>query len=329
VTKHFLVFLLLGFAVAARADDRNDARVRALCERSNQVSGLKFDSPQPFAMKLKVQILKTYANPAIEGTVAFMDTGSFWREDLRFPEYGYSAISDDKKTWILRSTEVEPGLATETLRLINGSPSMRPFPNSVVRRKADEIRKKSHEKTQLTCIESALSFETCFDDATGATVSQSDDHARWEYKDFQDFHGKLVPHRMEYIWEGKPLIVATVNGLEDVIPDPKLFAPGAGYQEEQLCNGQLTHPKLIREAEPDFPPAYRGRIHGVLMNSIKLRLAAADGTVKDAVIIKTINNDFDTEALKAVRQFKFEPWKCDGVPMSRDITVQMNFHAPY
>ena len=326
--KHFLVFLLLGFVGAATADDRNDDIVRALCNRSDQASGLKFDSPQPFVMKVKVEVRKTYANPAIEGTVAFIDTGSFWREDLRFPDYGYSAISDDKKTWTLRSTDVEPGLATDALQLVNGSPSMRPFPNPVVRKKASAIQKKKHEKKSVTCVESAFNFETCFDDATGAAISQSDDHAKWEYADFKDFHGKLVPRSMEYIWEGKPLILATVIALEDVVPDPKLFVVGQGYAEETACNGQLTRPKLVHTVDPDFPARYRGRVYGTLMNSVKVRLAA-DGTVKDAVVIKTINSDFDAEALKAVRQWKFEPWKCDGVPLSRDITVQVNFNVPY
>ena len=317
--------LLLTAASIATADDAKDATVRALCDRSNQVSGLKFQSPQPFVMKIKVDVLKTFANPAVEGSVAFMDTGIFWREDLRFPDYGYSSISDDKRAWVMRSTPIEPGLVTDTLRLINGSPSMRPFANAVLRDKLEQIKKTSRDHLALTCLESKSDFETCFDDQTGVTVSQSDEHARWEYKDFQEFHGKLVPRRMDYFWDKKPLITASVIGIEDVVPDPKLFAPGPNYEEEAVCKGTLTHPKLVRTVDPAFPTGYRGSLADPVMNVVKLRLAD-DGTVKDAIIIKTINSAFDAESLKAVRQWKFEPWSCDGVPFERDITVQVNFH---
>src|SRR5438105_12757085 len=128
----FIFLLLLGVAASATANDSKDATVRTLCDRSNQVSGLKFPSPQPFAMKVKVEVFKTFANPAIQGEVAFMDTGTAWREDLRFPDYGRSAISDGTKSWVLRSSSIEPGLVSDTLRLINAAPSMRPFPNGVV-----------------------------------------------------------------------------------------------------------------------------------------------------------------------------------------------------
>src|SRR4051794_21545291 len=149
--RRLIFLLLLGHVATAIAEDAKETTVRALCDRSNQVSGLTFPSPQPFAIKIRVEILKTFANPAMEGTVAFMDTGTFWREDLRLPDYGVSSIGDGKKTWTKRSTEIAPGLVHDTLRLVNGSPSMRPFPNTAVRNKPKEIKKKTVRNRAVTC----------------------------------------------------------------------------------------------------------------------------------------------------------------------------------
>jgi protein TonB len=325
VTKHFLVFLLLGFAVAARADDRNDATVRTLCERSNQVSGLKFDSPQPFAMKVNVHVLKTFANPALEGTVAFIDTGTFWREDLRFPEYGTSVISDGKKVWQMESTAIEPGLIRDTVRLVNASPSMRPFPNAAVRKNVHEIKKKTELNRKLTCIESEQQFETCFDDAIGTTVSQADEHARWVWSDFEEFHGKLVPRKMEYFWQGQPFIIADVVGLDDVIPDPKLFVPSAGYSEKLSCREKITPPKLVHSEDPRYPEELRGKMSDVVMVTLTVHITA-QGTVADAIVSKASTTGFDSAAMDAVRRWKFDPAKCEGKPMPVEITVEVNFH---
>jgi TonB family protein len=323
--RRLIFFLLLAIASIAIAEDTTEATVRTLCDRSNQVSGLKFLSRQPFVMKIRVEILKTFANPALQGTVAFMDAGTFWREDLRLPDYGVETISDEKKVWTLRSTEVEPGLVTDTLKLINASPSMRPFPNFAVRKNAKEIKKQTRDNHPLTCIESALKYETCFDDATGVMVSQSFQQARWEYKDFEDFHGKLVPRKMRYLWNGQPLIDATVTGIEDVVPDPKLFVPGPGYVEEPYCQGPITPPKLLHTEDPAYPAAYKGKVHDTVVVAVKLRLGV-DGIARDGIVIKTSKSEFDDEALKAVYRWRFEPWKCDGVPLARDITVQVSFH---
>jgi TonB family protein len=85
--------------------------------------------------------------------------------------------------------------------------------------------------------------------------------------------------------------------------------------------GRVPPPKKIADVRPMFPEdAARAGIRGIVILEVTV---AADGTVKDARVLRSIPM-LDTAALDAVRQWRYEPTTIDGraVPVIMTVTVQ-------
>jgi periplasmic protein TonB len=96
---------------------------------------------------------------------------------------------------------------------------------------------------------------------------------------------------------------------------------GGAYREG---NG-VTSPRVIKEVKPSYTgEAMRARIHGlVTMEAIVM----PDGSVGNVQIIKSLDNNFglDKEAIKTVKQWRFEPGRRLGQPVPVLIVIEMTF----
>ena len=96
---------------------------------------------------------------------------------------------------------------------------------------------------------------------------------------------------------------------------------GGAYREG---NG-VTSPRVIKEVKPSYTgEAMRARIQGlVTMEAIVL----PDGSVGNVQIIKSLDNSFglDKEAIKTVKQWRFEPGRRLGQPVPVLIVIEMTF----
>ena len=54
-------------------------------------------------------------------------------------------------------------------------------------------------------------------------------------------------------------------------------------------------------------------------------MVETDGSVGDVRVTKSLDEDLDLEAVKAVRQWRFEPGKKDGKAVRVQITLEMTF----
>jgi protein TonB len=96
---------------------------------------------------------------------------------------------------------------------------------------------------------------------------------------------------------------------------------GGAYREG---NG-VTSPRVIKEVKPSYTgEAMRARIQGlVTMEAIVM----PDGSVGNVQIIKSLDNNFglDKEAIKTVKQWRFEPGRRLGQPVPVLIVIEMTF----
>lgn len=106
------------------------------------------------------------------------------------------------------------------------------------------------------------------------------------------------------------------------------YGPGTGggtgggvYREG---NG-VTSPRIIREVKPQYTgEAMRARIQGlVTMEAVVL----PDGSVGNVQVTKSLDSSFglDKEAIKTVRQWRFEPGRRLGQPVPVLIVIEMTF----
>jgi TonB family protein len=112
-------------------------------------------------------------------------------------------------------------------------------------------------------------------------------------------------------------------------PDPKLFEIPEGFRRED--QGRVTTslppgvrpPRLISKTEPEYTPeARREKVSGDVALSVQL---AADGTVQDVQVVRSLRPDLDQSAVNAVRQWRFQPATKDGSPIPFRISVSVSF----
>jgi len=88
--------------------------------------------------------------------------------------------------------------------------------------------------------------------------------------------------------------------------------------------GSFENAVITKRVEPVYPPvAHRARIEGrVALEAI----IGTDGQIHDARVIASYNEMFDWAALKAVRQWAYEPGILDGSPVPFVFTIFMHFY---
>ena len=87
----------------------------------------------------------------------------------------------------------------------------------------------------------------------------------------------------------------------------------------------VSMPRLISEVKPNYTAqAMRERIHGVVVLECIVEL---DGTVGQARIIRSLDavHGLDTEALRAIKLWRFIPAMRDGTPVRTAVTIEMSF----
>ena len=92
-----------------------------------------------------------------------------------------------------------------------------------------------------------------------------------------------------------------------------VYRPGAG----------VTAPVVVREVKPQYTAgANDAKIQGVVELAC---VVETDGSVGDVTVTKPLDEDLDQEAVKAARQWRFEPGKKDGKAVRVQITLEMTF----
>jgi TonB family protein len=120
--------------------------------------------------------------------------------------------------------------------------------------------------------------------------------------------------------DGKPVPVAVTIEIS-FTSRPK--GPRLGSPEVFLPGGDVTTPKVVTDVKPLYPPAVmRERVNG----SVKIEcVVLPDGTVGDARVATSLHPQLDAEALKAARQWRFEPGVKNGQAVPVQVTIEMTF----
>ena len=85
----------------------------------------------------------------------------------------------------------------------------------------------------------------------------------------------------------------------------------------------VTAPVVVREVKPQYTAeARKAGIQGVVMLDC---VVETDGRVGDVTVTKSLDEGLDQSAVKAARQWRFEPGKRDGKAVRVRITLEMTF----
>jgi TonB family protein len=85
----------------------------------------------------------------------------------------------------------------------------------------------------------------------------------------------------------------------------------------------VSAPVVVKEARPQYTPdAKDARIQGAVTLECVVQ---ADGTIGAVKVIRSLDTGLDQEAVKAVKQWRFEPGTKDGKPVPVLVTLEMTF----
>jgi protein TonB len=87
----------------------------------------------------------------------------------------------------------------------------------------------------------------------------------------------------------------------------------------------VTLPRLVKEVKPQYTSdAMRAKVQGTVLVECVVR---PDGTVGDVQVIRSLDSVFglDGEAMKAAKQWRFQPGTRMGEPVSVLVTIELTF----
>jgi protein TonB len=84
-----------------------------------------------------------------------------------------------------------------------------------------------------------------------------------------------------------------------------------------------TNPKIVSWAKPEYPEmARRAQIEGTVIVKV---LVGPDGTVKQAVVLQSVNPLLNNAAIDAAYRCKFVPGKQRNIPVKAWMALPFNF----
>jgi TonB family protein len=106
-----------------------------------------------------------------------------------------------------------------------------------------------------------------------------------------------------------------------------LVAAAAAQQEAPVNRPgpDVTSPKIVREVKPVYTDAAKKeRIQGTVVMDVVVQ---SDGSVGDVTVTRSLDKTYglDDEAVKAMKQWTFDPGKKDGKAVPVLVQVEMSF----
>lgn len=113
-------------------------------------------------------------------------------------------------------------------------------------------------------------------------------------------------------------------------------APAANQSDQSATNAapygpvykvgkDVSLPVPIHEVDAEFPKSGRSLKKSFQAIVLVRMIVDKEGTPRDVRIARSYNPDFDAEAIKAVKQYRFKPAERAGEPVAVTVNIEVNF----
>jgi len=324
-----LALLIVLLAEAAMADSKEET-AEGIFRRATEKSGPVAAAKGPYRIQYKLTFHGAAAGP-VEGTLseAWLSRHQ-WRREVSMPGFSETEVSDGPSTWIARKPHLfEPPGVEQLLAALEFVAEVRLVGTT---EKISKIREDTHGGARLQCIEierpdvlaSMGKKSLCFDEGSGALVRIKDGDRRTEFSEFENREGAVIARKVQQ-FRGAEL--AAEAELSSLVPQATatagLLDRPADSRQFNNCNGRVTPGRLIERTNPVYPWAARvGRQTG----SVEIYLVIdIDGMPKDMEIVRGSSKLLDDAAVEAIRKWRYEPYKCGGIPVQVESMTIVNF----
>jgi TonB family protein len=325
----YLGLTLIILVSTAGADDKG-AKATALIEHAQRLSDIRAEGAPPFRLKLSLKVFGEDGSVLEGAYTEVWVSKTQWRRETVLGDFHRTEAVAGKKRWLLDSASAVPDPVGE-IPAIYAMDTLGLQVWKTNKIKDGDIKVKG---LSLTCLESdrALGGKSalCFDSSSGMLVLKISPAISASlvgdktclFADYQKFGDRAFARSYECDEDKHPRLRAKVVELvSDPAPDPALFEPMAGSEESGNCLSGIKPPRQTHAPEPIFPMGLRSP------TTVFLRVfLGADGKPHDAEVTSAPNPGLDQAALKAIRQWTFNPATCDGTPVAFEIAVEVDFH---
>ena len=114
--------------------------------------------------------------------------------------------------------------------------------------------------------------------------------------------------------------ILTVAALSVVLAGSGSAAQGQVYKSG---DDGIRMPQLTREVKPNYTKsAMDRRVQGTVEFDVVI---LEDGTVGDLTLKRSLDDELDQEAVKALKQWKFKPGTKDAEPVAVQVFIELSF----
>ena len=321
----FLLVLLLQ-PLAAENSEKSTRDPKELIAQAEDKMNI-FALPH-FVMKATIQV--DGQGKHAEGTYLLLWNGpEQWREQISFPDYGEIQVGGEGVVLLKRSTEVMIPASYSVHRALGFGTSWSSFAGLDPRpdEKVNKIHNRKINGAKTDCVEiedrEKHVREVCVDQTAGVIVR---DHSLGN-EEILPVGTKLFPRVLSFAEEGLPSARIQITELKtpEGIP-PSAFEPPSGAVSRLGCmNPSPT--SLQKRVLPRYPDAAR-QAHAQGTVAI-YAVIGKDGGLSKLQIVSGVTSGLNAASLEAVRQWKYQPVTCEGIPVEIEVVIQVNYTLPF
>ena len=136
-------------------------------------------------------------------------------------------------------------------------------------------------------------------------------------------HLSLRPEHARIHRQGARRGVGRGGNNEAVVESRDIDAGGGIGGGLYRVGGGVSAPRTLYAPDPEYSEeARRAKFQGSVLLAL---IVGPDGNPRDLHIMRSLGLGLDEKALDAVRTWRFEPARKDGVPVAVQISVEVNF----
>ncbi len=318
---------ILVWPASGRADDLGKAIQKAVERSTLDQSGTK-----PF--HLMATVAPSFERDKDSGRTGEVEiwwaSPTEWRREVRSPEFHQIAIMNGNREWQKSEGDYFPEWLRETaIELVKPVP---PLDQVLEQAKQAEVRRIG-PMTNLTWetpsgtaeVPNILRSWVALQNNTGLLLYAGGIGWGGEFKDYANFHGRMVARTVNV---GTPQVTAKVTTLEDLKDVPKeLFdvtAIGGDSQPFQtvLIDETSLRKNLVPSEPVSWPPLQDGPLEGHVTTIVVID---REGKVREIEPVISDNPGVNEAAERAIAAMRFTPFLAGGVPLQAMSQITITF----
>ena len=318
------VLMLLAVSVTILAAE-DDAAQRALLASVRDTGSLTAKGGKPVHLKISFHAYGTRSGDLDGKYELYWRSEEQLRQNMQLGSYEETRIRVNSSTWR------QSNLAFAPLAITFVEGMFRTLQNPVGNpKKFGKIREETVRGLRAECFDAKdghYTYKLCVgpDHSILRVEYRSEfDRGVHEFWDYAQFGSKIYPRQMSYERNGKKLLEAKIDSIEEWTPVDNELKPLPGSELTRTCDiGMPSPPKATYTPDPLYPVEMGKHRNALVVLRVRL---SPEGKLTAMEVQQTAGAAFDREAIAAVKQWKFNPAKCAGVPVEVEVNIEVNFN---